>query len=114
MTVPPINVSPEEWKIVADILHKHVPDREVWAFGSRAKRTNWTNSDLDLAIITDAPLSWDVRGDLTEDLSESDLPFRVDILDWATTRENFRDLITADKVIVQQGTCAARPMEPPS
>jgi hypothetical protein len=37
MTVPPIDISPEDWRIVRDILRKHVPDHEDWAFGSRAK-----------------------------------------------------------------------------
>jgi type I restriction enzyme S subunit len=101
MSVPSIDVSPQELRIVQDILRKHVPDKQVWAFGSRAKGTAWRYSDLDLAIITDAPLSWKVRGDMAEDFSESDLPFRVDILDWATTRENFRELIEKDKIVVQ-------------
>lgn len=103
MTVPPIDISLEEWRIVRDILRKHVPDHEVWAFGSRAKRTAWTYSDLDLAIITDQPLSLKVHGDLAEDFSESDLPFRVDILDWTTTRDNFRRIVENDKVVVQPG-----------
>ena len=55
MTPPPIDVSPEEWRIIRDILRKHVADREVWAFGSRAKRTARRYSDLDLAIIQPHP-----------------------------------------------------------
>jgi predicted nucleotidyltransferase len=101
MTTPPIDVSPAEWRIIRDILHKHVPDREVWAFGSRAQRTARQYSDLDLAIITDTPLSFDVSGGMKEDFSESDLPFRVDILDWAVTQDNFRHIVERDKVVVQ-------------
>ncbi len=101
MTVPPVDISPTEWRIVRDILRKHIPDHAVWAFGSRAKRTGWTYSDLDLAIITETPLSAQIRGDLAEDFSESDLPFRVDLLDWATTQDNFRRIVEEHKVIVQ-------------
>ena len=101
MTVPPIDISPANWSIVHEILQKHVPHHEVWAFGSRAKRTSWKYSDLDLAIISDTPLSFKVRGDLMEDFSESDLPFRVDLLDWASTQEDFRRIVESDKVIVQ-------------
>jgi predicted nucleotidyltransferase len=101
MTVPPIDISPEEWRIVQDILRKHVPDHEVWAFGSRAKRTAWTYSDLDLAIITEQQLPFAVHGAMAEDFSESDLPFRVDILDWTTTQENFRHIVENDKVVLQ-------------
>ena len=98
-----IDISPGDLKIVEDILHKHIPDREVWAFGSRAKRTAKTYSDLDLAVITDTPMSFEVSGALREDFSESVLPWRVDIVDWATTSEAFRRIIEQDKVVVQSG-----------
>jgi predicted nucleotidyltransferase len=101
MTTPPIDIAPADWAIVQDILRKHVPDREVWAFGSRAKRTAKMYSDLDLAVMTDTPLSFDVSGALREDFSESDLPWRVDVVDWATTSEAFRRIIERDKVVVQ-------------
>jgi type I restriction enzyme S subunit len=103
MTTPPIDIAPADWVIVRDILQKHVPDREVWAFGSRAKRTAKTYSDLDLAVMTDTPMSFEVSGALREDFSESDLPWRVDIVDWATTSETFRRIIEQDKVVVQSG-----------
>ena len=98
-----IDISPGDLKIVQDILRKHVPDREVWAFGSRAKRTAKRYSDLDLAVMTDTPMSFEVSGALREDFSESDLPWRVDIVDWATTSETFRRIIEQDKVVVQPG-----------
>jgi hypothetical protein len=33
--LPDISITPEQWQIVAAILQKYVPDKEVWAFGSR-------------------------------------------------------------------------------
>lgn len=33
-------------------------------------------------------------------LVESDLPMKVDVVDWATTSENFRRVIAKDKVVV--------------
>jgi predicted nucleotidyltransferase len=103
MTTPPIDIALTDWVIVQEILRKHVPDREVWAFGSRARRTAKTYSDLDLAVITDTPMSFKVSGALREDFSESDLAWRVDIVDWATTSEAFRRIIERDKVMVQPG-----------
>jgi predicted nucleotidyltransferase len=101
MTVPPIDVSPEDWLIVRDILRRHIPDSEVWAFGSRAARTARTYSDLDLAIIGETPLPFAITGALAEDFSESDLPFRVDLVDWASTQDYFRRIIEKGKVVVQ-------------
>jgi type I restriction enzyme, S subunit len=99
--MPPIGIRPELWEIVRDILRKHVPQYEVWAFGSRIKGTTKPYSDLDLAIISDAPLPLKVRAGLADDFSDSDLPWRVDVVDWATTSTTFRKIIEQDKVVVQ-------------
>lgn len=100
---PLIDIRPDHWDIVRRILQKHVPHFSVWAFGSRAKWTAKPYSDLDLAIITDKPLTLDVSASLSDDFSESDLPWKVDIVDWATTSESFRKMIERDKVEVQAG-----------
>ncbi|MBF0143000.1 MAG: restriction endonuclease subunit S [Magnetococcales bacterium] len=102
MSEPPlIDIRPDHWEIVRAILNKHLPDREVWAFGSRAKWTAKQYSDLDLAILGDEPLDLGVLAGLEEDFSESDLPFKVDVVDWATTAEGFRKIIERDRVVVQ-------------
>jgi type I restriction enzyme S subunit len=103
MSTPRIDIRPDHWKIVRDILHKHVPQYEVWAFGSRAKWTAKDYSDLDLCVISDKPLSLSVSAALADDFSESDLPWKVDVVDWATTAESFRKIIERDKVVVQKG-----------
>lgn len=104
---PPLTMRPEHWRIVCDILRRHVPQAEVWAFGSRATGTAKPYSDLDLAIVTDQPLPLATRAALVEAFSESDLPWKVDLVDWATTGQPFRRIIERDKLIVQQG---ARPL----
>jgi type I restriction enzyme S subunit len=101
--MPPIHVLPDLWVIVRDILQKHVPQYEVWAFGSRVTGTTKPYSDLDLAIISDTPLSSQTSAALADDFSESDLPWRVDVLDWATTSPTFRKIIERDKVVLQRG-----------
>ena len=99
---PNIDIRPDHWRIVRDILRKHVPQYPVWAFGSRAKWTAKQYSDLDLAVITDQPLPLDVSAALADDFSESDLPWKVDVVDWATTSESFRKIIERDRVVVQK------------
>ena len=87
--------------ILRAILRKHVPNQEIWAFGSRIKGTARRYSDLDLAIMTDRPLPIAIHGAMQEDFAESNLPFRVDILDWATTQVSFRRVIESDRILVQ-------------
>ena len=100
---PPIDIRPDHWAIVRDILQKHVPQYDVWAFGSRTTGRAKPYSDLDLAVITERPLPLALSAALAEDFSESDLPWKVDVVDWATTREGFRKVIEREKVVVRKG-----------
>jgi len=99
---PPIDIRPDHWQIVRRILRCHVPGYEVWAFGSRATRTAKPYSDLDLAIISDQPLPLALHAALADNFSESDLPWKVDIVDWATTSAPLRQRIEQSKVVVQR------------
>jgi type I restriction enzyme, S subunit len=110
--VPPIDVRPDHWAIVRDILHRHVPHAAVWAFGSRTTGRARQFSDLDLAIISDRPLSLDVSAALHDDFSESDLPWNVDVVDWATTSAAFRSIIAREKVVVQESASGTPPVTP--
>jgi type I restriction enzyme S subunit len=101
MGEPLIDIRPDHWAIVREILQRHVPQYEVWAFGSRATWKAKEYSDLDLAVISDKPLGIAVSAALADDFSESDLPWRVDVVDWAATSETFRKIIERDKVVVQ-------------
>ena len=102
MSEPPrIDIRLDHWGIVRDILQRHVPQYEVWAFGSRARWTAKPHSDLDLAVITDQPLPLKTSADLSDDFSASALPWKVDVVDWATTQPSFRKIIEQEKVVVQ-------------
>jgi predicted nucleotidyltransferase len=101
---PPIIARPNEWRIVTNVLREFLPACEVWAFGSRARGRPKPYSDLDLAIVSDSPLSIDRLAELAEAFSESDLPWKVDLIDWARTSPEFQARIAAEKVIIQQAT----------
>ena len=89
--------------IVLDILRDLAPEIEVRAFGSRVAWSARETSDLDLALMTDEQLPTSRMADLREAFSESDLPFKVDLLDWASVAENFRKIIEREYVVVQVG-----------
>ncbi len=67
----PIDVRPDQWRIIRDILASHVPQYPVWAFGSRARWDAKRHSDLDLAVITNKPLSLQTNAALANAFSES-------------------------------------------
>lgn len=97
-TEPLVDITSAQWAIVRDILQRRVPQFAVWAFGSRTTGKAKPYSDLDLAIITAEPLDWRVSAALAEDFAESDLPFKVDVVDWAVTTAAFRKIIERDKI----------------
>jgi uncharacterized protein len=96
-----VNLQPAELQTVRNILQRHVPEFEVWAFGSRVHgRHLKPHSDLDLAIITSDPLPLTRFLDLKAAFSESDLPYRVDVIDWASTQPGFRTLVESCHEII--------------
>ena len=97
-----IDINPYHLEIVTQILHEHVPDCEVRAFGSRATWTSKEYSDLDLAIVGSGPLKWRTLGELRDAFEESYLPFRVDVLDWHDISDNFRKIIEADCTAIKK------------
>ena len=90
-----IAVSPAEMEIILDIIKKHVPNRDVLAFGSRYKWTHSDTSDLDLAITGGGKTGFDVICEIKEDFMESDLPFMVDVVDYHAISSAFRKIIDA-------------------
>ena len=98
----PIDINPADMDIVLGILRDLAPEIEVRAFGSRVAWSARETSDLDLALMTDEQLPTSRMADLREAFSESDLPFKVDLLDWAAVAENFRKIIEREYVVVQE------------
>ena len=95
-----IDLNPSHLGTVKAILAEHVPECEVRAFGSRATWTAKDYSDLDLAILGKGPLDWATLGHLKEAFEESDLPMRVDVLDWHAISGGFRDVIEREHLVL--------------
>ena len=104
MTFPPIQIEARYWEIVSTLLKRHVPKCEAWVFGSRAEGRARPYSDLDLVIVGDGEVPFATMAALADDLEHSDLPFKVDVLDWAVLTPAFREAIEAGKVRVQSPT----------
>jgi type I restriction enzyme S subunit len=105
---PRIDISAENWNTVHDILLHYLSAREIWAFGSRAKSTAKTFSDLDIAVIGSEPMGISLMATVREAFQESALPFKVDIVDWATTSPEFQQIIERDKVVLFEKHATAK------
>lgn len=93
-----LDLSADHREIVLAILDAHLPETaKVWVFGSRATGRARRYSDLDLAIDAGRELTLDEFSILAEAFSDSDLPYRVDVVDWSAIDESFRRLIAAER-----------------
>lgn len=97
-----IDATPGQLQTVKGILARYAPGREARAFGSRVTGAAKPYSDLDLAVCGDRALDFDSMRLLKEAFEESDLPFRVDIIDWNEISEGFQRLIEARFEVVQE------------
>lgn len=87
-----IDLTTGQRRIVLDLIERHLPDTDVWAYGSRVTWTSRPESDLDLVVFSGADQSGQVA-DLREAFEESDLTFRVDVLVWDDLPESFRRMV---------------------
>ena len=96
-----IDLPPGDLEIVKNILKRHISNDEIRVFGSRANNTAKKFSDLDLVIMTEQPLPLKILGDLAEDFSASNLPIKVDIVDWSRISDEFRKIILQNYVTMR-------------
>lgn len=97
-----IDLEKKYLQIVQNILLSHVPQCEVRLFGSRFTGTARKYSDIDLAIVDKDKLDEKIIVDLKESFAESDLPYRVDVLDWHAISPKFRQMIEAGFEVIQK------------
>ncbi len=94
-----IDITPAARQVVLELVEKHLPNTEVWAYGSRARGTASPKSDLDLVTLA-KPDRTAAVADLREALEESFLPFRVDLWVWDEVPVSFREGIEANRVVL--------------
>jgi predicted nucleotidyltransferase len=94
-----VDLQPSDRAVLAAILRANLPAYvRVWVFGSRVRGDARRYSDLDLALESNSPLNPDLLVALKEELSESDLTIKVDIVDLRAVEPGFRRMIGANMV----------------
>ena len=96
---PPIDIRADHLHIVQDLLRRHLPDGvKVWVFGSRATWATNDSSDLDLALEGDTQVPARSLSALESAFEDSDLPYAVDVVDTRRISEQFRKIVTTQRV----------------
>ena len=94
---------------VRRILRENLPGWEVRAFGSRVTGQAKPWSDLDLVVMAPTRIHWNELGRIKEIFQESELPFRVDLLDWNDLYPAFQAIIAREYAVVQPGSLTLSP-----
>ena len=98
-------MQPRHLALLRQLLQQHLPHAEVWAYGSRVNGDGHEASDLDLVVRHPADLKLETLKllEMKQALSESNLPIRVDIVDWAHIPASFQREIERAYAVVQTG-----------
>ena len=92
----------EQLETVQRILGLHFEGLEVWAYGARVTGVDLTpETELELVIINDKPLSVEAMTAVEKAFADSGLPFRVDIIDWVKLPESIQKQIKKEHAVVQ-------------
>ncbi len=83
---------PEKYlKQIKAIIQLHLPEVEVWVYGSRLNGRSHDGSDLDLVLrsFNLKPIDNEKMDELWQALQESTIPFLVEARDWAILPKSF-------------------------
>jgi predicted nucleotidyltransferase len=87
-----LSIEPRDQQILVSLMERFLPHTQVWAFGSRVTGKSRSCSDLDLVAFTKREQRAQVSL-LKEAFDESNLSFRVDLLEWDFIPDSFKENI---------------------
>ena len=81
-------------KAIGNIIFQFInPNKyQVFIFGSQATGKAKKFSDYDIGIIGEKPIAWKTLSLAEEAFEESDLPFKVDLVDFSLVSDKFRKI----------------------
>jgi predicted nucleotidyltransferase len=95
-----MNLSSLERKQISDIVKRTMGQKpyRIFVFGSRVSGRVQKSSDLDLLIKMENPLELSLLAMLKENFENSDLPFRVDAVDFHRLHKEYQSFILQEAV----------------
>ena len=97
-----LHLAPKHRLVLEALLREHLPEVEVWAYGSRVSGKSHDGSDLDLVLrgpgLKKIPIGQ--LENFEEAVRESAIPILVEIRDWARLPERFHREIEREYVVL--------------
>ena len=101
-----LRMSARHRKVLVALLKEHLPDVEVWAYGSRVSGRSHEGSDLDLVLrgpgLGEIPFRR--LAEFEDALRDSSIPFLVEARDWARLPPRFHRGIERHYVVLRNAT----------
>ena len=89
----------EKYKsMLINIILKRLPKTKIYLFGSRAKGSSDSGSDIDLALDMGQKIEFKILWDIEDDITNSTLPYFVDVIDLHAVDQKFYLAIKKDLV----------------
>jgi len=82
----------KEEKNIRNTIFKFINPNEykIFIFGSRATGKARKFSDYDVGIIGEKPVEWKTLSLIDEVFEESDIPFKIDLVDFSLVSDKFK------------------------
>ena len=102
MTAKTISLPIKYKKQIIRLFERHAPDVEVWAYGSRVSGDCHSASDLDLVLRNESlnKIPVEKLSEIKTAFTESNIPFLVDLRDWARLPDSFKKEIKSAYVVL--------------
>ena len=98
-----LHMLPKHRTILESLLEEHLPEVEVWAYGSRVNGRSHDGSDLDLVLrapgLNEIPVHQ--VSEFKDAVRESAIPFLVETRDWAQLPERFHREIERRHIVLE-------------
>jgi len=96
-----IKLSGKELRLVKNILKNYASNFEVLIFGSRVNGNTHKHSDLDIALRGPDKIDLLLLAEIKDEFQNSDLSFRVDIIDFNRISAEFQTIILSNYSILE-------------
>lgn len=93
-----VNLNPKYIKFITSTLQKHLnkDTYRYFIFGSHATGSNRKYSDIDIGIVGKMPVELHTLSHIKGAMEESDIPYRVDIVDFSKVDSKFKKVAQSE------------------
>lgn len=93
-------LSEVEFQILKDLLIDPLKDQgaQLWIFGSRARGDHQKFSDIDILFSVSKKLPEIFLFNIKDSLEESNLPYKVDLVNLENLAKSYRDDVLKDRI----------------